>query len=67
MTKLTVGSVYKITGEDCCLKVSFTSKVLEEKWDPSDVEKSYPAYLFENGVMLEGWAYKAVQESQERK
>lgn len=66
MTKLTVGGVYKITGEDCCLKVYFTSRVAEELFDKSDIEKEYPTYVFENGVTLDGWAYKAVQESSER-
>lgn len=67
MTKLKVGGVYKITGEDCCLKVYFTSRVAEERFDTSDVEKEYPTYVFENGVTLDGWAYKAVQEPSEVK
>jgi len=63
MTKLNIGGVYKITGEDCCLKITFTSKVVEEKFDSSDAEKEYPSYVFENGVTLDGWAYKATLES----
>lgn len=48
------GVVYRVKADDCCVTLQFTSCLKGVTYDPSDPEREYPAYLFENGVEITG-------------